>query len=128
MLERLKRLFGEPAGPEPQPRAHDFEERQLAAAALLVEAATMDGHFDAAERASVESLIRGRFGLDAATAADLLQQAAREGKSLRDRGPAILMQLHLDVDLDAAREKWQRDQDDPMLPSCSATVLHGLLM
>lgn len=77
MLERLKRLFSEPAGPEPQPRAHDFEERQLAAAALLVEAATMDGHFDAAERASVESLIRGRFQLDAATAADLLEEAER---------------------------------------------------
>ena len=75
MLDRLKRLFGDPAGPAPQPRTHDFEERQLAAAALLVEAATMDGHFDAAERASVERLLRSRFQLDAATTTELLGQA-----------------------------------------------------
>ena len=74
MLDRLHRLLtGRP--PEGPPGAHGFEERQLAAAALLVEAATMDSSFDAAERGRIAQLIQERFGLGADEAADLIAEA-----------------------------------------------------
>jgi uncharacterized tellurite resistance protein B-like protein len=76
MLDRLHRLLTGRA-PEAQPAAHSFEERQLAAAALMVEAATMDSAFDAAERARVGELIRERFALGADEAADLIAEAER---------------------------------------------------
>ena len=77
MLERLRELFS--AGPEKAPaaRRHSFEERQLAAAALLVEAASMDSQFGAAERATIGQLLQDRFGLGAAEAGELLAEAER---------------------------------------------------
>jgi len=76
MLDRLHRLLtGRP--PEGPPAAHGFEERQLAAAALLVEAATMDSSFDAAERDRIAELIRERFALGADEALDLIAEAER---------------------------------------------------
>jgi uncharacterized tellurite resistance protein B-like protein len=74
MLDRLKQLFqSEPAG---RPSgAHRFDELQLAAAALLVEAATMDSKFDAEERTRVSRLVQDRFALSAEEAADLVGEA-----------------------------------------------------
>ena len=74
MLDRLHRLLtGRP--PEAQPAAHSFEERQLAAAALMVEAATMDDTFDADERVRIGQLIQDRFNLRVDEAADLIAEA-----------------------------------------------------
>jgi uncharacterized tellurite resistance protein B-like protein len=74
MLDRIRRLLiGRPPAAQPAPRS--FEERQLAAAALMVEAATMDDTFDADERGRIGQLIQDRFGLSAAEAADLLAGA-----------------------------------------------------
>ena len=76
MLDRLHRLLtGRP--PEAPPAAHSFEERQLAAAALLVEAATMDSSFDAAERGRIAELVQERFALGADEALDLIAEAER---------------------------------------------------
>ncbi len=61
----------------------DTGELQLAAAALLVEAAVMDGHFDDAERDTVLTLVREHFGLDAGAAGDLIEEAA---KAVRESG------------------------------------------
>ncbi len=44
----------------------------VAAVALLIEAAVMDGEFDAAERAKISGLLGERFGLDGAGIADVL--------------------------------------------------------
>ena len=74
MLDRLRRLLtGGP--PVAQPAAHSFEERQLAAAALMVEAATMDGTLGADERGRIGRSIQDRFGLSADEAADLIAEA-----------------------------------------------------
>jgi uncharacterized tellurite resistance protein B-like protein len=74
MLDRLKALFAAAeSGGGPDRRPPDA--LQLAAACLLVEAAHQDADFDAAERATVDRLVRERFGLDAAEAADLLAAA-----------------------------------------------------
>jgi uncharacterized tellurite resistance protein B-like protein len=76
MLDRLHRLLtGRP--PEGPPATHSFEERQLAAAALLVEAAAMDRSFDAAERDRITELVRERFALGADEALDLIAEAER---------------------------------------------------
>jgi uncharacterized tellurite resistance protein B-like protein len=74
MLDRLHRLLTGGAL-QAQPAAHSFEERQLAAAALMVEAATMDDAFDAAERERITSLVQTRFGLSPEDARDLVTEA-----------------------------------------------------
>jgi uncharacterized tellurite resistance protein B-like protein len=74
MLDRLQRLLTDRPTEVRRP-AHSFEERQLAAAALMVEAATLDDTFGADERAHIESLVRERFGLSPEEARDLVAEA-----------------------------------------------------
>src|SRR5690606_12680627 len=85
MLQRLKDiLFGEAArGDSPEA---SFDETAFAAAALMAEAARLDGHFDGNERESVLALLRDRFELDEASAEALL--AAADARI--DRSPQIL--------------------------------------
>jgi uncharacterized tellurite resistance protein B-like protein len=75
MLDRLKQLFqpeaDRPSGP------HGFAQLQLAAAALMVEAATMDSAFDAGERARIGQLVQDRFALSTEEAMDLVGEAER---------------------------------------------------
>jgi uncharacterized tellurite resistance protein B-like protein len=75
MLDRLKQLFqpeaSRPSGP------HGFDQLQLAAAALMVEAATMDSKFDTGERDRIGQLIQDRFALSAEEATDLVAEAER---------------------------------------------------
>jgi uncharacterized tellurite resistance protein B-like protein len=51
------------------------DELQLAAAALLVEAASMDGDFEAAEHAKITRLLIDRFALTAEEAETLIEEA-----------------------------------------------------
>jgi uncharacterized tellurite resistance protein B-like protein len=53
------------------------DELQVAAAALLVEAARMDDHFDESERGMIEDLLSSRFDLSAEEARGLLDAAER---------------------------------------------------
>lgn len=76
MLDFLKSLLGGDASP-----ARGQEELQLAAAALLVEAAIMDGSFGAAERAAMERALGRHFNLDAAAVAELVALAEVEHES-----------------------------------------------
>ena len=77
MFDRLRQLLSSGGEDGPAPRRHSFEERQLAAAALLVEAASMDSQFGAAERATIGQLLQDRFGLGGAEADELLAEAER---------------------------------------------------
>jgi len=72
MFARLKRLLTDPSPTTGGPRQHSFEEKQLAAAALMVEAARLDDDFDTDERARIESLLQAHFALSADEAGDLL--------------------------------------------------------
>lgn len=84
MLDRLKQLFQPDAH---APRRHQFDELQLAAAALMVEAATMDSAFDATERARIGQLVRDRFALSEKEATDLVAEAERKaGESVEWHG------------------------------------------
>ncbi len=72
MFARLKRLLTEPSPAATDQRRHSFEEKQLAAAALMVEAASLDDDFDTGERARIETLLQEQFSLTAAEAGELL--------------------------------------------------------
>jgi uncharacterized tellurite resistance protein B-like protein len=72
MLARLKRLLTESADAAGAKADHSFEEKQLAAAALMVEAARLDDDFDDAERIRIEKLLETHFDLTADEAQDLL--------------------------------------------------------
>lgn len=60
MLDRLRTMFSSDGAAA----ARGPDALQLAAAALLVEAARMDDDYDAAERNLIASLLRERFDLD----------------------------------------------------------------
>jgi uncharacterized tellurite resistance protein B-like protein len=77
MFERLRQMLASSGEDARAPRQRSFEERQIAAAALLVEAASMDSEFGAAERAKISELLQSRFGLGADEAGALLAQAER---------------------------------------------------
>src|ERR1700733_6473076 len=78
MLERLRSmLLGGDLPPVHQWRREDVE---VAAAALLIEAARVDGRIDPAERPPIGALRGRRFGLDPAAAEALMDLAARESE------------------------------------------------
>lgn len=62
-------------GREAIPATTQFTDVQLAAAALMVEAARQDGNLEARERLLIEQLVRERFSLGAAASQELLEEA-----------------------------------------------------
>jgi len=83
MLERFRAFLrdGGSAGSGGQARE---DELPLAVAGLLVEAAHQDGHFDAAERATIDRLLRERLSLGAQEAAALIEAADAEVQKASD--------------------------------------------
>ena len=76
MLDRIMALLGGDRGSTAgNGTGAGTDEVRLAAAALLVEAAVLDGHFDDAERATIATLLGDRFGLDAAETEALIGAA-----------------------------------------------------
>lgn len=74
MIEKLKALLlGKDDSSLKADRGHDG--LQVAAAALLVEAALMDESFDDAERATIERLLTARFDLSAGEVSALVEEA-----------------------------------------------------
>lgn len=82
MMDRLIALFsgGNAAGSERASR-HNVDELHLASAALLVEAASMDGHVDEAERLTIRTLLQSRFDLEEAVAEELVEEGCRASTS-----------------------------------------------
>ncbi|MCR4378019.1 MAG: TerB family tellurite resistance protein [Rhodospirillales bacterium] len=73
MLNRIKQLLLADGTKSKKPRGKS--DMELAAAALLVEAAVLDGTFDDAERAVIERLLKGHFNLTDADVTDLIRDA-----------------------------------------------------
>jgi len=65
-------------GKAPAGEPHDQAELRLAAAALLVEAAKLDGDFDGMERVRIATLLKDRFGMEGADVAELIEAADEE--------------------------------------------------
>jgi uncharacterized tellurite resistance protein B-like protein len=75
MINRIKSLLSGGAPAQDAAPGHSFAELQVAAAALLVEAAEMDANFGEAERRKIIDLVRARFELTEAEAESLLEIA-----------------------------------------------------
>jgi len=63
MINRIRALFDAVKSEEASTRA--FEDRHVAAAALLVEAASLDGTFDAEEEAAIRRVLEQKFDFSA---------------------------------------------------------------
>ena len=77
MIERLKALLS--GGPPPEDSKPE-DGLRLASAALLVEAACMDGHVDEVEEEAIASLLQSQFDLNEQEARELLE-AGRDAVS-----------------------------------------------
>ena len=73
MFARLKQLMSETTSTADEQVPHSFEEKQLAAAALMVEAARLDNDFDQAERGRIEVMLQHHFALSSDEAKALLE-------------------------------------------------------
>jgi len=72
MIKKLKSLLSSRQGKNAETTA-DPATLKLAAAALLMEAACMDGHADEGEIATVTALLAGHFGLEPGEATELAE-------------------------------------------------------
>lgn len=76
MIGKLKTMLQQfERDPAASPEAGDEEAMRLAASALLVETAIMDGQFDDAERGTITRLLGARFSLSAEDAEALVAEA-----------------------------------------------------
>lgn len=79
MINRIKMLFAGTSGQScDEASRHSHDELQLAAAALLVEAATMDGDYGESEQVAIDRLLRQKFGLNDEEARELHDLAVAE--------------------------------------------------
>jgi uncharacterized tellurite resistance protein B-like protein len=74
MLDALKSFLAELTGETEKPK-FEADDYQLAAAALLIHIASIDGDFDADEQARVQQLVETRFGLPPDEAKTLIGHA-----------------------------------------------------
>jgi uncharacterized tellurite resistance protein B-like protein len=107
MFESFRKLISELGEGGKHPERYDESDYRLAAAALLMHAATIDGSVSQVERDKLYAVIKQRFELDAdatdeliekATAAeqeaiDLYQFTARLNRSLNQAGRARIVEM-----------------------------------
>ena len=75
MLESLKNLLADLTGGAKHPARFAENDYRLAAAALLVHAATIDGEMSAAERDKLQAVLKHCFDLDDAATLELIDEA-----------------------------------------------------
>ena len=78
MFARIKALLSEKPSALSGDGAEGLGKLEIAAAALLVEAALMDGNFDPVERGKIAQLLARRFEIDAAKAEALIEAAEEQ--------------------------------------------------
>lgn len=76
MLAALKQFLNDLTEGDKPPARFDDNDYRLAAAALLVHTALIDGSMSDMERKKLHAVIMQRFGLDEAAADELVQEAA----------------------------------------------------
>lgn len=75
MANRIKSLFDSLKNVDKATKSTAFSDKDLAAAALLVEAAAMDGHLDETERETIRNILTTRFHLSPEEADELFRAA-----------------------------------------------------
>lgn len=111
MFRRIKAWLLKSSGDRPSRRA--FQEAEIATAALLVEAALMDGRFDEHERKTVTELLAKRFTLPTADARSLLAAA----ETRHDKADAVF-KFALE-----ARNAFSEEEREDLLEMLWATIL-----
>jgi uncharacterized tellurite resistance protein B-like protein len=86
MIQQIVDLFSGASGQLASPRP---DRLQVAVAALLVQAASMDDHFDSVERQAIEALLASRFNLEPAAVARLLAAAENASSGTTQLYPFI---------------------------------------
>lgn len=76
MLESLKDLFRDLTGGAKQPERFADNDYRVAAAALLVHAATIDGTMSPPEREKLHAVLKERFSLDDGATNELIDEGA----------------------------------------------------
>ncbi len=84
MLDALRAFLGELSGEPSRARVFEAADYRLAAAALLVHLASIDGEFAAGEKALLQRTVETRFGLDRAAARELIDAAAESEREAVD--------------------------------------------
>ena len=77
MFDAIKKFVSELAGGSKHPHRFEENDYRLAAAALLVHAAAIDGNISDPEREKLHALIKRSFALDDATTDNLLAEATQ---------------------------------------------------
>jgi uncharacterized tellurite resistance protein B-like protein len=107
MFEAFRKIVSEFVDGGPPPNSYGEDDYRLAAAALLVHTAAIDGSISDAERERLHAIIKQRFNLDAAAtdrlvehateaetqAIDLYQFTAKLNRALDDTGRARLVEM-----------------------------------
>jgi uncharacterized tellurite resistance protein B-like protein len=91
---------------------------QIAVAALMVQAATMDDTFDAAERTAIERLLAARFALDPASVRRLLataEAAAERSNQLYSFIRTVVEQLNAEERIRIVEMMWEVAYADGVL-------------
>ncbi len=81
MLDKLKTMFSEPVAETAAPQS---DELHIAAAALLVRAAQIDGVMDASEEKLLARLVGPHFGLQPDAASQLINEAKQAAENAGD--------------------------------------------
>ncbi|MBX9633392.1 MAG: TerB family tellurite resistance protein [Magnetospirillum sp.] len=123
MMDLIRSLLGRPA------TDGETDRLQLAVAALLVEAATLDGRFDDAERNRVLALLSARFGLDQDAALRLLalaQDAAARSVQLVGMTQLIKNKFDYDQRVELLEMLWEVAYADGQLHDYEANLLRRM--
>ena len=131
MLKRIKEaLF---SGNAKQMDARPQSDLKLASAALLVEAAVMDGQFDDAERTTIQALLQNRFELSEAETVELIsdaEAAVEESSELYTLTRTIKNEFEHDERVNMIEMLWEVVYADGELDDYEANLvrrLNGLL-
>ena len=130
MINRIKVLLSgtdQPSGSVVGHHSHD--ELQLAAAALLVEAATLDGHYGETEQSAIDQLLREKFALkdeDARSLHDLAVSEQSEANQLLGFTRTIKDRYSLEERIELIEMIWEVVYADGELHDYEANLLRRL--
>jgi uncharacterized tellurite resistance protein B-like protein len=124
MMSLIRTLLGGDGG-----QSQGDAKLRLAVATLMVEAGTLDGHFDDAEQAHVQALLARRFGLAEAEARQLLNDARHEAeRSVQLIGMTQTVKNALDYDqrVELLEMLWEVAYTDGRLHDYEANLMRRM--
>lgn len=127
MLNRIKHMLFA-SGEKGRKQRHEAE-FELAAAALLVEAAVLDGEFDAAERATIERLLQSHFSLSDTQTEDLIRDAeatVQEANELYSLTRTVKNEMEIEERVSIIEMLWEVAYADGELHDYEANLVRRL--